>query len=425
MSNVAAPSERPLSPAVAPVKAVYDRWQSSRARALIGACLLVGLSAFNAWWYWRDTRPLPDVNTISDWMGREQYALAETALREHLRRSPHDGEKRMMLARVLAARGDALGCARQLHEVPYWWPRKAEALYREGQSYMMIDRAKDAEAAWLDLIKDDPLHPVSSDLFHDACQELLKLYAIEDRWEDAYPVMWTAYDHAAPVDQPVLLAMRMRPELERVSQKESIVLLTRYVAAAPDDWEALRALAGAKLALGYHAEAARHFQACLKRRPEDVRAWRDYLTMLLEQGDLDGFLAWLAKAPRSAESEPETWMFHGVAGEKRGDWQAAAGNFRKAIELNPYVPKYYYRLAMAEERLGLRDQALAHRKRTKEMNEARAQLSAAYADYFAAGVPHKPGTPDMATACKHLASICETLGWARAAVAWDRLAISP
>ncbi len=60
----------------------------------------------------------------------------------------------------------------------------------------MIDRAKDAEHAWLEVIKDDPLHPVSPDIFHDACQELLKLYAIEDRWEDAYPVIWTAYDRA-------------------------------------------------------------------------------------------------------------------------------------------------------------------------------------------------------------------------------------
>ena len=77
----------------------------------------------------------------------------------------------------------------------------------------------DAERAWLKLLNEDPLHPVSTDVFHDACQELLKLYAIEDRWEDAYPVMWMAYDHAAPADRPPLLAMRMRPELERVSRR--------------------------------------------------------------------------------------------------------------------------------------------------------------------------------------------------------------
>jgi tetratricopeptide (TPR) repeat protein len=425
-SELAAPRERPLAPvAVTPVVAAPGLRKSSLAWKLAGSCLLACLLAFNVWWYWRDNRPLPALKTVSSWIGREQSVQAEWALREHVRRSPHDGEARMTLARALAARGDLLGCARQLHAVPSWWPQKSEALLREGQSNLQIDRAKDAEAAWLEAIKVDPLHPVSSDVFHDATQELLKLYAFEDRWEDAYPIMWTAYDRAAPVDRPVLLAMRLRPELERVSQKETLGLLRRYVAADAADWEALRALAKAEHALGLHAEAAQHFQACLKGRPDDVRAWRDYLTTLLDQGDLDAFLALLAKAPRSAESEPETWMFRGVASEKAGDWHAAALHLRKAIELNPYVPKYYYRLAMAEERLGLRDQALAHRKRTKEMNEARAQLRSAYADFFAATAPAKSGTAAMGAACKHLASICETLGWARAAQACSRLAISP
>jgi tetratricopeptide (TPR) repeat protein len=388
---------------------------------LVGVCLLASLSGFNAWWYWRDTRPLPALNTISDWISQERYLEAEPALREHLRRSPHDVEARIMLAKALAGRGDLPACASQLHQVPYWSPRKPEALYREGQSYFEIDRAKDAEAAWLELIKDDPLHPLAPEILHDACQSLLKLYAIEDRWEDAYPVMWTAYDHAAAIDRPDLLAMRMRPELERIAPKESVSVLERYVATASDDWEALRALARAEAALGQSAEAVRHFEACLKGRPDDVRAWRDYLTMLLDQGDLDPFLAVLRNAPKSADSEPETWLFRGVAAEKAGDLPAAAEFYRKAIELNPYGPKYYYRLAMAEERLGFREEAFAHRKRSKEMNEARSQLPAAYADYFAATEADQTASPNLAAAYKHLASICETLGWSRAAQAWDRL----
>ncbi len=142
------------------------------------------------------------------------------------------------------------------------------------------------------------------------------------------------------------------------------------------------------------------------------------------RGTWTRFLAVLRNAPKSADSEPETWLFRGVAAEKAGDLPAAAEFFRKAIELNPYGPKYYYRLAMAEERLGLREEAIAHRKRTKEMNEARAQLPAAYADYFAAADADQTAPPDLAAAYKHLASICETLGWSRAAQAWNRLSQS-
>ena len=104
-----------------------DRRRSHFGEWLLGFVLLSGLATFNVWWYWRDTRPLPDYATVSDWIQREQYAKAEASLNERLRRSRHDFEARIMLARVMAARNDYLGCARELHEVPFWSPRKAEA----------------------------------------------------------------------------------------------------------------------------------------------------------------------------------------------------------------------------------------------------------------------------------------------------------
>jgi tetratricopeptide (TPR) repeat protein len=388
---------------------------------LIVAIGVVSLVAFNIWWYWRDTRELPDLATVTRWMSKEQYALAEPALREHLRRAPHDGGLMIMIARALAARGDILRCARQLHDVPSWWPQKAEARFREGQSYFQIDRAKDAEDAWLLLMKNDPLHPVPENIYHDACMALLNLYAIEDRWEDAYPLIWTAYDHAAGSEERQnWLTMRMRAELERISHKESITTLRRYVAAGAQDLEALRALARAEQTLGEIADSERHFRDCLKKRPDDVRAWHGCLALLLEQGELERFLALLSAAPPSADADPETWYFRGIASEKAGDWGAAASHFRKAIDLNPFLQKCHYRLGMADERLGLHEQAVVHRRRSTEMNETRGRFPAAYSAYFAARLPG-----EAATAARRLAAICETLGWARAAQAWGRLADEP
>ena len=151
----------------------------------------------------------------------------------------------MILARALAASHDLLGCALELHKVPFWSPDKPDALLREGQAHISIDRAQDAEWAFLEVIKNDPLHPISPELYHDAAQELLRIYAVEDRWDDAYPIIWKSYDHAESIDHPVLLSMRLRPELERISYKESSGVLRRYAAAQPDDWEALQALARA------------------------------------------------------------------------------------------------------------------------------------------------------------------------------------
>ena len=419
-SEVAIPAKRPVEPP----SNVPGRYKRLSLFHLAGVCVALGLAGFNAWWYWRENRPRPDLGTISRLMSHEQYADAEPALRDYLRRSPYDGEARMMLARLHAGRGDLLSCARELHEVPYWWPQKWEALYREGQSYLLVDRARDAERTWLDVIKDDPLHPVPAEIFHDTCQELLKLYAIQDRWEDAYPVIWSGYYRAARSEKLNWLIMRMRAELERIAPKESIPQLKRYVAAMPDDWESLRALAHAELALGERAMAEHHYQTCIKGKPDDVRAWRDYLAVLLEAGDMERFLELLRRPPPLADSEPETWFFRGVAAEKASDWKTAAAHFTEAIKLNPFLAKGYYRLAVAEERLGLRDQASKHRKRSKEINEARGQFLTAYSGYLT-GLDSAGASASIQTAAaRRIAKICETLGWLRAAAAWNRLAIS-
>jgi tetratricopeptide (TPR) repeat protein len=114
-----------------------------------------------------------------------------------------------------------------------------------------------------------------------------------------------------------------------------------------------------------------------------------------------------------------------VVSEKSGDWKTAAAYFSKAIELNPFLAKAYYRLAAAEDRLGLRDQAIVHRKKSKEINEARGQFPAAYSGYLTDLGTSGPGSSNPATAARRIAAICETLGWSRAASAWNRLAVSP
>jgi tetratricopeptide (TPR) repeat protein len=393
-------------------------------RATIALLVVSGTIVFNLWWYWRATRPVPDLNTLSTWLRQKRYAEAEPALRERLRRSPQDGDSRILLAMLLGARNDLLGCARELDRVPYWWPKKAEARFRAGQAYLMIDRARDAEAEWLAVVEADPLHASPPDIFHDAGRALLNLYALEDRWDDAKVVLWRLYDESPPSDRPGLLAMRMRSELERVAPLESAVQLRRFVAADPADWEAVRALAHAERQLGLRAEAAAHLRQCLEARPDDSRAWRDYLSLLRAAGDTTGLLDAVERIPKAAETEPEVWNYRGLALEKHGDLRGAANAYREAIERNPFVLEYHYRLGVAEERLGNRREAKEHFRRSTELREARGQLAQAYAACLAAlQAPGEKG-PDPAP-IRRLAALCDTLGWSRAADGWRRLAPRP
>jgi tetratricopeptide (TPR) repeat protein len=431
-SDVAIPSESIVADTSPRVRrrsrAVRGGWRVLRRIAMAG--LFAGLIPFNAWWYWRDTRPLADRTAIEGWISRLEYDRAEIALRERLRRAPHEVEARLSLARMLAARGDLLTCARELHRVPYWSSRKPDALFREAQAYLAADHAREAEAALLVILDDDPLHRPDPGIYHDASQELLKIYAAEDRWEDAYGIIWKAYDHASPPDRPLVLTMRLRCELERVAQSETIKLLRRYIAADPADFEALRALAKAELALGERAEAVRDMEACLRARPEDPRPWRDYLTMLQTLGEQDAFDATMARVPPSAETEPEIWIFRGQAKERAGNWQAAEEDYRKALELNPNLNNAHYRLSVIQERQGRREQAAAHRKRWQDLRDARTRLPQAAQDYqnalaAASGPEPRPSAiANLRASCRRLASLCSTLGWARAAEAFNQVAAS-
>ena len=170
---------------------------------------------------------------------------------------------------------------------------------------------------------------------------LLKLYAIEDRWEDAYPVIWIAYDRASGSDERLnWLTMRMRAELERISHKESITHLRRYVAADADDLEALRALARAELALGQSAERRAPFPGLSQEAAGLCSRLARLSQLLLEQGELERFLAAAGRRRRrrpTATRKPGTSAASPARKPEIGAWRPS--HFRKAIELNPFLAK--------------------------------------------------------------------------------------
>jgi tetratricopeptide (TPR) repeat protein len=401
------------------------RAAQSGARSLLragGWILALALLSLNAWWAWREVRPVADLPAVSNWVSQGRLDEAEWALRERLRRSPHDGAALTLLGRTLAARGDSLGCARTLHQVPFWWPTKGAVLFLEGQAFKSIDRMADAETAWKGLSEFDPLHPMGENLVSKAVMDLLELYAQEERWEEARKLIWRAYDRADPADRPDFLIMRMRTELERIAPASSVVKLRRYLAAASEDWEARRALAVAEHATGNKPEATRLLLDCLESRPDDPRGWRDYLRLLHEDGDVDGRARALARVPTAAANHPEVMRYRAIAQETQGDWAGAAETYRVLNEKQAANGEYLFRLAAAEERIGRRELARKHREASRAIREARTDLNQAFQTYMDVSRAEPPDPKALAAAVGRLAALCETLGWRREAEAWARLA---
>jgi tetratricopeptide (TPR) repeat protein len=383
--------------------------------------LLGGLVGLNSWLAW-ESRPVPDLRAIAQLMSRESYGEAEKALRQHVRRSPHHGEARMMLARVLAARNDLAGSAAELHQVPFWWPSKPEALFREGQMQMALGRARLAEDAWRVCIANDPLHPTSPRFFTRAVHELIELYKWEDRRDDARHLIWLAIQQVDASAHESLLILSVWIELLRSDPEPAVAKLGRFVAADAADWEARLALARAQMAVGNADEATRNVEICLKARPGDSRAWREWLVILSKRGNDAELTSAITQLPESAQADPEIWMIRASARERTGDWAGAADAYRQSIRLRPWSDEAHYKLAIVEDRLGERAAADEHRKRHRDLRDARDQLRQAYDAYLDANQNASLTLrADLRSIYERLATSCTAVGLTREAEGWRRL----
>ncbi len=384
--------------------------------------LLLSLIGLNAWWFWLGSRPVVGLDTIATWIERDRDGDAEQALRRRLTGSPHDGQARALLAKLMAKRHDMLGCARELHRVPFWWPDKEKWLLMEAGAFKELGRMSDAESAWKALIEDDPFHPVQPRFATAAVRDLLELCAVEGRWDEAVKLIWQAYDRTDDRDERGrLLNMRIRTELDRIVPSVAAAKMENYLAADPQDWEARRGLAKAKLALNLPEEARRLLETCLRERPEDHRCWADYLDLLHNSGDLNGLREAVARLPEPVAEYPAVLTQRARLLERDRRWAEAAALYHRILQVRPFERETYYRLSLVEDRLGQHETARLQRERWQAMSAARTELNAAYQKVLDL---HRsaPDSSEYHAAIRRLARVCETLGWSRDAEGWAQLA---
>jgi predicted Zn-dependent protease len=339
-------------------------------------------------------------------------------LRAWQEREPDHGEARMRLARLLAQRGATCESAEELRKLPFWWPGKRDAQFLEGQAYRACNRAREAEAAWRACVRDDPLHPASPGLVKSATQELVALYMLEARLEDARDVLWQAYAQASPAEQPAVLGTRVRVELERIEPREAAETLARYLAADPSDLAARRALAQANQYLGKSAEADKLIAECIQQAPLDRAAWRAWLQILQDRNDPAALAAAVARLPASLQGvDTAIDRARAAALESSDEQEKAAAVLDDLLERDPYDDEAHFRRARLAQRLGETQRAEHHRARHKALSDARDALPMALADYGRLSLA-PAGRASAADAMRQLATLCETLGWSQLADAW-------
>jgi len=380
---------------------------------------VVGLAGVNAWRFW-DDRPVPETRALVGLVESGRGGEAEPALRTLLRRSPHDAPTRMLLARLLAERGDHRGCAEALRGVPFWSPSKHDALYYEAQSWMEADRARDAEAAYRAYIAEDPNHTSPPGVSRaETVVALVNLLSLEDRWDATREVIWQVLPGAQGGDREELLVMSLRTALERSSPKASVAALRRYVAADGGDYAARLALARASDSLGDRATADAQFDACLALRPADPEVWRALAEARKRRADPAALRAALARAPASAAVVLRPYRAFLLVLD--GKLAEAADAYDAALADRPDEPEMCYRAALVARRLGRPESEAKYLRRYRALESATEALPVAFTDYVRDARPAESDPSKRAAALGRLADLCQTLGRDRDAREWARL----
>ena len=230
------------------------------------------------------------------------------ASRVHLLRSPHNGEATIMLASVLASRGDELGAARVLDTVPFWWPKKREMLLLEGQLFLAKDRAKTrrprGRSAYVTILSTRPHHPRASSRKQPwDCSRFFSSRARGRGERAGVACLRTGRTTRARGNPAFLDAARTARRRARHPR--------RSLAPLPRDRSprlaSARALAEAETSLGHTQTALSLVDECLRSRPDDLLPRRTLLDILLREGDTRRHAVEVARIETRTDVSWEVW----------------------------------------------------------------------------------------------------------------------
>ena len=388
----------------------------------MGVFLGVLLGLAGGWRLYTDLQPVPELATCERYLRQGKVDQAERALRAILHRSSRHGGARELLAQLLARKGDKLGCAHELNQIPAWWPGKRGSSFIEGQTFLELNLAQNAEHAFLLCVKNDPLHQSDPARVSSAAKGLLTLYLLEDRVSEAQDVLWEAFDQASPEERGAILNMQMRAATEQIEPSEAVETLRGYVKGDPTDWHARLGLAKAEEQLGNRGEADKLLSQCLKERPESIECWQTRLALLAARNQPDVLHDAIEQMPVSVTQSKNSLIreLQGIDRLNAGEFEKAKELLESALELDPFNPDTMFRLAGIEQRLNQTDSAERHRNLSQTIRKARQDIPESLLNFRNQEQSRGTDPTQHSQAIEKLAVLCETLGWEKLALEWRK-----
>ena len=222
-----------------------------------------------------------------------------------------------------------------------------------------------------------------------------------------------------PHDRVQYLLELVREDAQPTAPASIVALFEKVVARSPEDIRANIALGSALIRAGQTDRGVDILRQRVKAHPDRPEAWDAWLTGLDDAGQVETLATVLQRLPEAIAASPGMAKHKGRAAQERGDWKAAADDYRKALEVEPTDHRVEYRLARALRNAGAIEEAEPLEAKHNAFTEARQEVRALYE---LANADKTLGTRPRPDLYLRLAENRAKMGLAEEAEAWKRLA---
>lgn len=387
--------------------------------AIAGLVVLIAAGT----WYWYSRSAPPSPVEVERLLRKNDLEEAERLARALYESEPANPNYAFLLARVLAASDKLQEAATLLEGLELSGVARAEALLRAAQCWLRAHYRRKAEATFqkcLDVQADDVIRLPA--IHQSARRELAGIYATERRTADLRRITWVIYEESPPEQRASALASRIRYDFEMVDPRVAIASLEPAIQVDPSDVYSRRAIGFYYLELGDAARARPYLIRCIQDAPENPLMWETWLHCLVRVADTILAERYLEQIPPSTESSPLCWRYRAQLLDLLGRAEEAVAAARKAVELDPYDPENHYQLGQMLIRVGQRDEAESHVRRSQELQSILQQLRDTF-ERFRQEWPTLVEPQERCDLAIELARLCEQLGRVRDAYGWYTVAL--
>jgi tetratricopeptide (TPR) repeat protein len=230
-------------------------------------------------------------------------------------------------------------------------PVSSDDLMRRAVAYHQAGRIQEAEQAYLDVLKVEPLHG-------DAFRLLGGLYLQSEKSELALQMLEQAAP-LRPLDAEIPNNMGVvQRNLGRVDA--AIGLFEEALRLKPDYAEALNNLGHALYSRGWPSAAVAVYKDALRIKPDFVKAECNLAAALRDLGRIDEAAERLLEALKRQPKDPDLLHDYGATLQKQGKVDEAIKAFEETLRLRPNYFAGICNLGSALRDLGKTEEALAY-----------------------------------------------------------------